>query len=278
MRFLIKPVATNTGIVTIQVDVLPALALQKVNQSGTIVELAAGDIVENRPFQVLYENNRFLLLKNETSKETRAAVITDVITSGVHFWDVNTTWARVYVQGSGGGGGACGAGANTCGAGGGGGGYAEIIIPDVSAVSNPTLTVGAAGTGGATADAQGTAGAACVYNDGTNIVTCNGGGGGLGADILQNGADGGTAVGGLINIQGGRGNPSSTDLLVYKGGSNGVGGAAILSVSPSHPGFDGNYVVGTGYGYGGSGGLNNAAGFIAGSDGGPGLVRFIEYR
>jgi hypothetical protein len=203
--------------------------------------------------------------------------------------DTNVRAVFVEVMGGGGAGGRADAtdGTQAAYAGGGGaGGYTSRFIT----VANPstysaTLTIGAAGSAGASP----TGGGNTTYNDGTVTMTGNGGNPGsnrtaatAGAGTGASGGTGGSASGGTINDLGqdgfpgvntgntGRGITGAAASTRFGSGGRGVmqGGAASSA--------SGN--AGTGYGSGGSGGGNgNSQTATNGGNGRPGIIYVWEY-
>lgn len=192
------------------------------------------------------------------------------------------TWTRpsgvtkviIEVQGAGGGGGGMSGGDR--GGSGGGGGYAKKFL-DVSSISTSTITIGAAGTGGAAATpgpgSAGVAGGASSWADGTNTITGNGGAQGLSVYAnYGNGGLGGTATGGDLNIQGCNGG----------GGWTLKGGDSVLGFGGVWQNYE-NYATAattSGYGGGGVGGTNSAysATYGVGRDGTAGIIVVWEYK
>lgn len=191
------------------------------------------------------------------------------------------TWTRpsgitkviMEVQGAGGGGG--GQSGGDRGGSGGAGGYAKKFL-DVSSISTSTITIGAAGTGGAAATpgpgSAGVAGGASSWADGTNTITGNGGAQGLSVYAnYGNGGLGGTATGGDLNIQG----------CIGGGGWTPKGGDSVLGFGGVWQNYE-NYAtaVATGYGGGGVGGVNSAysATYGVGRPGTAGIIIVWEYK
>jgi len=155
--------------------------------------------------------------------------------------------------------------------GGGGGGYARKFL-DVSSISTSTITVGVGGAS-TTSTGAGTIGGVSSWADGTNTITGNGGAGGsVSVDVASNG---GTGVGGDINITGGRtsGNYAYGDQAgctpFGEGGHGAVGAAGNVF-----------YQIPTGYGAG-SGLFNSSQGTTSYDDspqGGAGIVIVWEYK
>jgi hypothetical protein len=176
---------------------------------------------------------------------------------------------RVKVQGAGAGGRA-GSTNNVHAGGGSGGGYAEKFITDIAGLSaSVTVTVGAGGAGGSTSGGAGVAGGNSVFD------TLTGSGGATPGDTPQ-GAIGGSATGGDLNIQGGDGMPTPT-ISVSSWVSSGVGGSSVLGFGGRGGQLNGSSVpsagtAGRGYGAGGGGGTMNTTTFANGGAGANGIV------
>ena len=163
--------------------------------------------------------------------------------------------------------------------GGSGGGYSYKYIAVPSATY--TYTVGDGGTGGASGNFAGVAGAATTFTDGALTLTANPGAASPGAtatagSAANNGAIGGTATGGDVNLTGGY---SSARCI--------VGGViAQLPMSGAAPrmggGVPGNVtgagIVGAVYGDGGGAAHSNDATNYAGAAGGGGLIRITQFK
>lgn len=173
------------------------------------------------------------------------------------------TWTRpsgitkviVEVQGAGGSGGNSSV---SNGGGGAGGGYAKKFL-DVSSISTSTITVGSGGAG-TSGSSSGNGGGSSSWADGTNTITGGGGGGGV---SYPGASTAGTASGGDININGGRG--------FFRGhqGQAFLGVEAVCDAGGSgQTGF-----AGGGYGWG-SGTAYNATSV----NGGDGIVIVWEYK
>ena len=232
-----------------------------------------------------------------TSESIKAYVDTS-ISSGAGYQSVqvftsNGTWTkpsgitRVMIEVVGGGGGSGGTATTNSSTysitgGGGGGGYAQLTL-DVSAIASETVTIGAAGSGGAAGGATpgGTGG------DTTFGAHCTGSGGqGGGSTISSGGATaaggaGGAATNGDINIQGSQGGMGQITGVV--GSSGGLivsrGGASKMSGEVSGSGAASTVAPGQLYGGGGAGVLigTYTAGGI-GSVGAAGICIVYEYK
>ncbi len=183
------------------------------------------------------------------------------------------TWTRpsgitkviMEVQGGGGGGSRNASAADRC-IGGAGGGYAKKFL-DVSTISTATITVGAAGTGGASSGDPGTVGGNSSWADGTNTIAGNAGAVAAAADDTKQTTVGGTATGGDLNIPGQKGGPASDnwgppDSVLGKGGGFANAGYYVAGENDA-----------TGYGAGGGG-----SGDYRGGNGSAGIVIVWEYK
>ncbi|MCV0396971.1 MAG: sialate O-acetylesterase [Rhizobiaceae bacterium] len=187
----------------------------------------------------------------------------------------------VEVQGSGGG----GAGASSAssaarmGGGGGAGGYAAKFIesPDASYA----VTIGAAGTGGASGQNNGGAGGTTSF--GSVSATGGSGGGAFGSTAepyMTTGGNAGLGSGGDVNSAGDGGGigfkMSSALRQAGAGGTSrfGRGGTTTLTGSAATV-TNGN--AGSGYGAGGGGGTCSDSANASGGDGNPGVVLVWEY-
>lgn len=208
-----------------------------------------------------------------------------VLTAGTSFTtQPNTTKAlvRILAAGGAGGGGATVASQAAAGSGGGGGGYAE---KEWAVVGNTAYayTIGVGGTVGAAGANPGNAGGNSTFvGPGPVTVTALGGAGGIGmaAGTTVLAANGGS--GGLISTNGdlnGAGYPGenstrSSGLLACSGsgGSSKFGGGGASRIT------QGNGLIGTAFGAGGSGGcvLNGGAATTGGA-GTNGLIIVEEY-
>lgn len=162
--------------------------------------------------------------------------------------------AIVEVVGGGGGGGGCAetATGQSEGGFGGSGGYSRKLFLDSQLSSTETVTVGAAGTGGAVGQNTGGTGGTSTFK----TVSCGPGTGGLGAGntsgtVINAGGSGGSATGGDVNVPGQPG----TGGRVYSGIASltATGGSNVLGTGAASRVIAGNGNVGQGYGAGGGG-------------------------
>jgi len=191
--------------------------------------------------------------------------------SGTYTSPAGVNYIQVFVIGGGGGGGGgssiapdiggCGGGASAPGVG--------FFEPGVF-----TFTIGTGGAGGAT-DTNGGHGVKTEFN--TSPVTTilkgtNGFGGQAGSAIIPAGGPGGFTDGGSQYTLGRETGGASALHMSGYGGSNyfGTGGRGALSLGA----FVSNGESGSGFGSGGSGGIENLS---TGGAGAPGAVIIIEY-
>lgn len=194
--------------------------------------------------------------------------------SGVRFVIV-----EVQAGGGGGGGGAnAGASSSSQGLGGGAGGYSKKKIAAASLGSTETVTIGVAGTAGASGNNAGGAGGNSSF--GAHATANGGGAGGGGASSATVGATpsaaGGTAASGDINIGGQDGFPKIRFTGVA--GTSGGGGNSQMGKGGQPVDINLGGQTGFGYGAGGSGGQSSAAGGAqTGGAGTQGVVIVYEY-
>lgn len=218
---------------------------------------------------------------------SKAPNIQEFTTSGTYTPSDGVKSAYVEVFGAGGGGGGAnraGDGTRGAGSGAGAGGYAAKLIDVSGLTGDPTITIGAGGTGGIAPSTDGTAGGNSSYDDtgvgGSDTLTGNGGTGGktngiTGTNAFLGGA-GGTASGGDINVTGNPGGgaiirASNGLTLGGNGGSSPLGGAGL---GQSNDTAGGDASANSGSGGGGGAAINSD---YAGGDGADGYVRITEY-
>jgi hypothetical protein len=162
------------------------------------------------------------------SSSIRPTTMVVFSTPGSVAWTVPANVSQVKVRLVGGGGSGGPATATRGGGGGGAGGYCEGLFPVVAGTSI-TIVVGAGGTPNAVNNnVSGTGGASSF---GTGLCLGNGGGGGNGNDCCSAGAPGGSASGGLLNLQGGFGQDTANSLPAGPspcGGPGSDGGASYF--------------------------------------------------
>jgi hypothetical protein len=253
--------------------------------SGGLTPAAGGD---PRTFPAIwnatadYIENGFRLagVRYFTSSGTFAKA--DPLSTG----DIGLRAVRVRVQAGGGGAGGAALTTSTqyaAGGAGGGGAYAESFVLAAALGTSVTVTVGAGGAGGAAGNNNGTNGGASSFG---TLVTASGGllGNGRAAQTVPAGRSGvsgavqTTATGDLtFPGQGGIPNvtlPHSLDFITGPSGGFsrlGVGGSGRVRETGT-AGLDGN--AGTGFGAGGSGGVNTDTQAVgrAGGAGAAGVV------
>jgi hypothetical protein len=196
---------------------------------------------------------------------------------------------RVEVLGGGGGGGRAGvtgSGETGYAGGGGGGGYATkfITLPSPHGGYTGTITVGAAGSGGASP----TGGGDSIYSDGTSTVTGSGGAVGSSGTASSNsgagnnGGNGGSFSGGDYGRPGSPGAPGANTGNQTRG-RGGAGGSSMFGAGGRSSVVNGNTgsavgVNASGRGGGGAGGANGASNSATnGGNGTAGIVIVTEY-
>lgn len=190
----------------------------------------------------------------------------------------------VTAVGGGGGGGGCSAAAAVTAASAGGGGAGATSNKKIAAASlgsTETVTIGAAGTGGAAGMNSGNAGGTTSFGSHVSCTGGNGGGSSGGASSVTiggTGANGGTATGGDFNIAGEPGN-AGLRFGTVPSGIGGSGGSSKWGVGGGPAAASTNITGKDAGGYGGGGGgssnSNNTA--TAGGNGTAGVVIVEEY-
>ncbi|MFM0407504.1 glycine-rich domain-containing protein [Paraburkholderia dipogonis] len=204
--------------------------------------------------------------------------------SGTYTPTTGATSAVVECVGGGGGGGGVGATSSTQVAVSGGGGSGAFGRVRVSSLSSQTVTIGAAGVGGAAGANAGSAGG--QTNIGTWLVCPGGTGGAAGsAQTLTNAqVIAGTAAGGAVAATSAtpiflsRGNASTFGISVYNTGAAFSGGGASSAFGGGGQATTGAANNASGNGAGGSGAANNiSASAQAGGNGTAGLIIVYEF-
>jgi hypothetical protein len=223
-------------------------------------------------------------------------IITRVITTAyitgsaaTHTFTTGMQYCEVWCTGEGGGGGGARASDSTSSAGaagGGSGGTAYTTYTAAEAGADAVYTVGTTGgAGGSNIGGNGTTGQDSTFNPaGTGAtLTGSGGNGGTGHDnatpaaTMRAGAVGGSATGGLVNLQGGHGGAGLTGSITTYPGIGGGGGGSIYG---NGGGMNAGSAIAANGGQGGapngSGGAGAAAlNATAGTSGGNGAVGLI---
>lgn len=179
------------------------------------------------------------VLFNDSSQQNTAFLgkSAQVFTSSGTF-TIPSGVTKVKVTVVGGGGGSAGSVSGNTGSGGGGGGTAIKWLSSLTPGNTLSVTVGGGGSAGSNAPGNGGAGGNSSVSSGTqtiSTITGNGGGAGLAGGTPANG---GTASGGDLNIQG-------------EGQEFGRGGASMFSTTVTR-GQSGSAVAGQIYGGGAS--------------------------
>jgi hypothetical protein len=197
-------------------------------------------------------------------------------------WTKPSGITKIVVEifgGGGGGGGGRSSGSYPNGANGGGAGGYSMKVIDVSSISTATVTIGA-GSSGAAADNDASAGGNSTWVDGTNTLTANGGTGGLmGQNNISN--LGGTASGGDINVSGGAGECGYHNSTLGHGGTGGIQSGSVGGCGVGD--YYGNTALtcrnAFGYAHGGAGGNGSAGGGTkTGGNGAGGWCKVMEYK
>lgn len=205
--------------------------------------------------------------------------------SGTYTPTAGTTYAIVELVGGGGGGGGCfaAAGLFNLSAGGGAGAYSRRVLTAAQIGASQTVTIGAAGTGGAGTSTPGNGGNGSDTSFGSLVVAKGGLGGGAagGGGLAAPGAGGSGAAGtGDLTGSGAPGGggffgDSGTYGVTNQGGSSFFGGGGALTA------FTADSIIGTNatnYGSGGSGAAAYNTTARAGGNGSAGFVFITEYK
>ncbi|MBR1033915.1 hypothetical protein JQ584_46080 [Bradyrhizobium liaoningense] len=199
--------------------------------------------------------------------------------SGTYTPSIGMLYAIIECVGSGGGGGASAGtvGNIFIGGGGGAGGYSKAVVSAAAIGASKTVTVGAAGTGGASTPANGTAGSDVSVG---TLCVAKGGSAGTFASVGQQPSGGAGGVAGTGDLAGtgapgGNGLYSTGTVVLMAsghGGSNpwGAGGAERATTGAGN--------AGSGFGAGGAGGASQNVGTnSAGGNGSIGVVFITEF-
>jgi hypothetical protein len=206
------------------------------------------------------------------------------ITNYLKIFATTGTWTcpagvtSVTVEAWGGGGGGGGGGAAACGYGGGGGAYSKTNAISVTPGNNYTVTVGIAGTAGASTPTDGGTGGDSGFSDNSQILAKGGSGGQYGGGSIGVGIGGASASGvGDIKTSGGNGGTGYAGS-VYAGGGGGSGGDTTSGGNGGNGTASVNGALGAaGTTNGAKGGAGSAAGSSPGGAGGGGNATFVGY-
>lgn len=131
------------------------------------------------------------------------------------------------------------------------------------------------GGGGCNNGNNGSSGGSTTFTYASVTYTAGGGGGGTNARANAPGPAGGTAIGGDINIDGGRGAAALSTTYPGGCGANSLFGFGGVGANNTAPGIAGT--AGTGYGAGGGGGVSNSPTFPTGHAGGGSGATVIKW-
>jgi hypothetical protein len=264
------------GLVTYSGTTL-TINVDKTNGSGTLADWNLNVVGEPGAGDLSSANNLSELANKATSRNNLSAfgvVKKQVFTSsGTYTPSANLLYAIIECVGGGGG----------------GGGYSRTLASATTIGASQTVTIGAAGSGGAAGANNGTAGGntsvgtLCVANGGNlgqfasvGQFGLGGAGGAIGTgDITAGGGGAGTGIYSTVS-------PASAAFLPSGAGGSSVfggGGKAILNGSGGGGSTNGN--AGIGYGAGGSGGSSqqqsSGTTSAAGGNGTAGIVVITEF-
>lgn len=210
---------------------------------------------------------------------TMEPTVQTFLASGTYTPTADMVYCKIQVQGGGGGSAASRttlAGEVSMGLPGGSGGYTEGFFSAADIGASKAVTIGAAGTGGASNGASGVAGGASFV---TTLIRANGGTAGtspaVGSLISAQGVLGASASipGNVMTIPG---KPSSISLSTLEMG--GKGGDSFLGGGGNGNATGIAATAGAGYGAGGGGIFTpESSTFTAGTDGSIGIVIITEY-
>ena len=193
-----------------------------------------------------------------------------VFTSSGSFTVPSSGKFKVTIIG-GGSGGTRGDGTHTAGGAGGGGSVVKWFTGATSgATANVTIGSGGAGIVSSVSTNGNVGGNSTFVLSGFTTLTANGGSAGIGTTPDGNSVAGGTAAGGDLNIDGGRGSPAIETAGSARNRST-VSGSTLLGIGAAVFNSTGSSIAGTGYGSGSSGSYTSSS--VAGQGG----VCVVEY-
>lgn len=262
MSVTIKPANTISGAATINLNSLGAKNIKKDNGSGTLVDVASGDIKANIPVNIIYDGTQFVL-------NSAASSVNDIqifTSSGTWTKPSRGTWAFIQVFGAGGSGGRYDASVPAGGGGGGACAQGWFLLSTLS--SSETVTVGAGGAAKTTA-VSGDAGGDSSFG---SILAARGGAGGGAGGSTSNATGGGAGTIDNYNLPTIAYNNDGTPSDGASGGSGGGGNGRRGGFSGQGGGGGGGGPSGNGgkSGNGGNGGAGGTTTGIAGSTPGGG--------
>ena len=228
----------------------------------------------------------------KTSSAFDTFVVQTFTTSDTYTPTAGMEFCTIEVIGGGGGGGgivATAVGQLVIADGGGGGGYARITVNAATIGVSQVVTVGGGGAGGAAGNNAGAAGGTTSVGA---IVSATGGGGGAGSAItgflFSGNTQGGTGIGGDINIQGGYNSIGFVITAPVQSCAGSGGGSSFYAATSGQETIRNGAPTSTGikpglnYGGGGSGAIAIGTGpagdpATAGAAGAGGIVIITEF-
>lgn len=261
------------------------LTIERAQEGTSAVAWTAGDLASALITAGMLED-----FQQTANNSGRLLGIVKVTASGSVSLPAGTNTVIVEGAGGGGGGGAAATTASgefSCGSGGGGAGTGKFLI--TSGLTSLVATIGAAGTGGVTGvnSGNGTDGGDTTLTGGFGGITFPKGYGGNGSAAFNppfalGGGGGGAAPAaiGATEILAVLGDPGGLgSAFTVNNGYSGVGGSSPYGSGGGEVGSSANGSVGSGFGAGGSGGLNIESQVTArtGGAGTPGVLIFTCY-
>ena len=299
----------NSNISSSATFTLPAASAVPSNceiftQNTTTYALTIGGTMNGSSNPVLFQYNKARLVSNNSSWygdiSTGSAAYNLVsirtFTTGTTYAPTVGTRAIMIEMVGGGGSGQAGstptAGNASCGGGGGSGGYARKFFTGVNLASSYTYSVGSGGVGPAAGTSPGATGGDTTFTGpGSVTVTAFGGAGGLTSTLTTStftpaigpgGAGGAVSTNGDVNIGGEGGdyciatNNDGPYIIGGKGGAGMFGGAGTPDYRVAGSFTTGT--PGTGYGFGGGGGITLGSSGVVAESGGSGVIYVWEFN
>lgn len=252
--------SANTTSCTLNVNSVGATGMK--NETGT--NFTSGQIGAGSRFTFRHNGTEWRRISGAagTIKTVKRQVFT---TSGTYTPSTGMLFCDVEVVGGGGGGGGINSASRGC-SGGGAGGYSKRLILAAEVGASITVSIGAAGSGGATSGGMAAAGGTTSFG---SIFYATGGVGGQGYDINLVGAEGGSGFLGNLNMSGTQGQNS-----YGLGSPSGCGGSSMYgSGGQSRVTTAAGNAPNGGFGGGGAGAFGNGVGGWGTS----GIVIITEY-